>query len=203
MEVALETHERNWWQNEANGANRPNLWNCNWWQLGKFRNLNPSEIASTFDINYAGVDYPVLRLAEIYLLKAEALIMQGTISQGVKAMNIVRNRACNQGTVKDMFTSQGDASYTYQEGSVMMIPEDISANNALKELMYERLRELAAEDDCGWLDVARFAEILLIYAEATFELQGKKLTQTQIDYSIIAGQHSSSAYIIICIISHD
>ena len=161
MEVALETHERNWWQNEANGANRPNLWNCNWWQLGKFRNLNPSEIASTFDINYAGVDYPVLRLAEIYLLKAEALIMQGTISQGVKAMNIVRNRACNQGTVKDMFTSQGDASYTYQEGSVMMIPEDISANNALKELMYERLRELAAEDDCGWLDVARFPDIAM------------------------------------------
>ena len=161
MEVALETHERNWWQNEANGANRPNLWNCNWWQLGKFRNLNPSEIASTFDINYAGVDYPVLRLAEIYLLKAEALIMQGTVSQGVKAMNIVRNRACNQGTVKDMFTSQGDASYTYQEGSVMMIPEDISADNALKELMYERLRELAAEDDCGWLDVARFPDIAM------------------------------------------
>lgn len=123
--------------------------------------MNPSEIASTFDINYAGVDYPVLRLAEIYLLKAEALIMQGTISQGVKAMNIVRNRACNQGTVKDMFTSQGDASYTYQEGSVMMIPEDISANNALKELMYERLRELAAEDDCGWLDVARFPDIAM------------------------------------------
>lgn len=161
MEVALETHERNWWQNEANGANRPNLWNCNWWQLGKFRNLNPSEIASTFDINYAGVDYPVLRLAEIYLLKAEALIMQGEISQGVKAMNIVRDRACNQSTAKDMFTSQGDASYTYQENSVMMIPEDISADNALKELMYERLRELAAEDDCGWLDVSRFPDIAM------------------------------------------
>ena len=36
----------------------------------------------------------------------------------------------------------------------------------------------------GNLNVIRFAEILLIYAEATFELQGKKLTQTQIDYSI-------------------
>ena len=36
----------------------------------------------------------------------------------------------------------------------------------------------------GNLNVIRFAEVLLIYAEATFELQGKKLTQTQIDYSI-------------------
>ena len=29
----------------------------------------------------------------------------------------------------------------------MMIPTNISPANALKELMYERLRELAAEDD--------------------------------------------------------
>ena len=65
------------WKNETNGQNKPNLWNCNWWQLGKFRNLNPSELSSTFDINYGGVDYPVLRLAEIYLLKAEAQIMPG------------------------------------------------------------------------------------------------------------------------------
>ena len=36
----------------------------------------------------------------------------------------------------------------------------------------------------GNLNVIRFAEILLIYAEATFELQGKTLTQEQIDYSI-------------------
>ena len=34
------------------------------------------------------------------------------------------------------------------------------------------------------MPIFRYAEILLIYAEATFELQGKKLTQTQIDYSI-------------------
>ncbi|MEG1587484.1 MAG: RagB/SusD family nutrient uptake outer membrane protein [Bacteroidales bacterium] len=34
------------------------------------------------------------------------------------------------------------------------------------------------------LNVIRFAEVLLIYAEATFQLQGKSLTQQQIDYSI-------------------
>ena len=39
-------------------------------------------------------------------------------------------------------------------------------------------------DGHGNLNVIRFAEILLIWAEATFELQGKNLTQAQIDYSI-------------------
>lgn len=34
------------------------------------------------------------------------------------------------------------------------------------------------------LNVIRFAEVLLIYAEATFQKQGKTLTQDQIDYSI-------------------
>lgn len=106
MDVALESHERAWWKNETNGQNKPNLWNCNWWQLGKFRNLNPSELSSTFDINYGGVDYPVLRLAEIYLLKAEAQIMQDHVSEGVKTMNIIRDRACHQGSIKDMFVSQ-------------------------------------------------------------------------------------------------
>jgi hypothetical protein len=42
---------------------------------------------------------------------------------------------------------------------VMMIPTTLTADAALKELIFERLRELAAEDDCGWLDVARFPDI--------------------------------------------
>lgn len=162
MNVALESHELGWWKNQTMGQNKRDLWNCNWWQLGKFRNLNPSEIGSTFNIDFAGVDYPVLRLAEIYLLKAEAQIMQGHSDEGVATMNMIRDRACNQGTIKDMFIDQGDASYSYQPASVMMIPTDIAPEHALKELMYERLRELAAEDDCGWLDVARFPDISML-----------------------------------------
>lgn len=161
MEVALETHERNWWKNETNGQNKPSLWSCNWWQLGKFRNLNPGQLDETFDINYAGVDYPILRLAEIYLLKAEAHIMSDNITQGVSSLNVLRDRACNQSNIRDMFVEQGDASYVYQSESVMPIPTNIGADNALKEVLYERLRELAAEDDCGWLDVARYPDIAM------------------------------------------
>ena len=29
--------------------------------------------------------------------------------------------------------------------------------------MYERLRELAAEDECGWLDLARFPAVSMFY----------------------------------------
>ena len=46
--------------------------------------------------------------------------------------------------------------------TVMLIPTNISPDVALKELMYERLRELAAEDDCGWLDVARFPDVSMV-----------------------------------------
>ena len=74
--------------------------------------------------------------------------MQGHVSEGVKTMNIIRDRACHQGSIKDMFVSQGDAPYTYQPGSVMMIPTNISPANALKELMYERLRELQQVNLC-------------------------------------------------------
>ena len=165
MEVTLETHERAWWKNETNGQNKPNLWNCNWWYLGKFRNLNPIDLSETFAAEYSGVDYPVLRLAEIYLLKAEVLIMQGNTKAGVEVMNVIRDRACNQSTTRDMFVNQGAASYIYNPDAVMKIPTDISTGNAVKELMYERIRELAGEDDCAWLDVARFPDIAMIDLE--------------------------------------
>ena len=165
FEKALESHERPWWRNEKNGENHPNLWKVNWWQLGKFRNLNPWDLGDTFEIDLAGVDYPLIRLAEVYLLKAEAQLMQGDKEGAVRSMNVLRDRACYQSTTRDMFLSQGDASYQYIAGSVMPIPESISADEALKELLYERLRELAGEDDCGWLDVTRYPEIAMVDLE--------------------------------------
>ena len=157
----LEPHERTWWLNETNGIDKPDLWNVNWWRLGKFRNPNPSELSSTFEIDYGAVDYPLLRLGEIYLLKAEAQIMTGQTVEGIRSVNEIRNRACNQSTTRDMFLYQGDAKYSYIAGSVVPVPESITNAQAIKELLYERLRELAGEDDCGWLDLARYPDILV------------------------------------------
>ena len=157
----LEAHERTWWMNETNGLDKPDLWNVNWWRLGKFRNPNPNELSSTFEIEYGAVDYPLLRLAEIYLLRAEAQIMSGQTLEGIRSINTIRDRACNQSTARDMFLNQGDAAYSYIAGSVEPVPETITGEQALKELLYERLRELAGEDDCGWLDLARYPDILV------------------------------------------
>lgn len=161
MARTLETHELEWWTSQKNGLDAPGLWKCNWWKMGKFRNPNPSELSSTFDISYGGVDYPILRLAEVYLLKAEAQIMSGSVVEGIRSINVLRDRACNQSTTRDMFVNQGDAAYTYIPGSVLAIPETITQDHAIKELLYERLRELAMEDDCGWLDLARYPDVLM------------------------------------------
>lgn len=161
IEKALETHERVTWRSQTNGLDKPDLWHINWWRLGKFRNLNPWLLNETFEIETAGVDYPLIRLAEIYLLKAEALLMQNKKIEAIRTINIIRDRACNQSTIRDMFLMQGDAPYTYIQGSVMPVPESISEYEALKELLYERLRELVAEDDCGWMDVTRYPDIAL------------------------------------------
>jgi len=73
-------------------------------------------------------------------------------------MNILRDRACNQSTLRNMFLNQGDAIYSYLPNSVMPIPTTLSNYQALKELLYERLRELCGEDDCEWLDASRYPD---------------------------------------------
>ena len=59
-----------------------------------------------------------------------------------------------------MFLNHGDANYSYIANAVTPIPENISFDVALKELLFERVRELVGEDDCRWLDVARFPDVV-------------------------------------------
>jgi hypothetical protein len=146
IEKLLEVHERLWWRNLT--SNDFSCWMVNWEVLGKFRNLNPQDLSTTFDANYSGVAYPVLRLAEIYLLKAETQLFSNNKVGAINTLNILRDRACYQSTLRNMFLNQGNASYSYNPNSVMPIPTTLSDYQALKELLYERLRELCCEDDC-------------------------------------------------------
>jgi len=155
----LEVHERLWWRNLT--SKDMSCWNVNWECLGKFRNPNPQDLSSTFSAKYSGVAYPILRLAEIYLLKAETQLSTNDKIGAINTLNIIRNRACNKSTLRDMFLNQGDASYTYIPNSVMQIPTTLSDYQALKELMYERLRELCCEDDCEWFDASRYPDIFI------------------------------------------
>lgn len=159
IEYLLEPHERLWWRNLT--SKDFSCWNVNWEVLGKFRNPNPQDLSSTFSSDYGGVAYPVLRLAEVYLLKAEAQLFSNNKVGAINTINIVRDRACNQSTLRNMFLNQGNASYSYIPNAVMSMPNTLSDYQALKELLYERLRELCAEDDCEWLDASRYPDVFI------------------------------------------
>ena len=159
IEYLLEPHERLWWRNLT--SKDFSCWNVNWEVLGKFRNPNPQDLSSTFSSTYGAVAYPVLRLAEIYLLKAEAQLFSNNKVGAINTINIIRDRACNQSTLRDMFLKQGDASYSYIPKVVMSMPNTLSDYQALKELLYERLRELCCEDDCEWLDASRYPDVFI------------------------------------------
>jgi hypothetical protein len=159
IEILLEPHERLWWRNLT--AKDLSCWMVNWEVLGKFRNPNPQDLSSTFSATYGGVAYPVLRLAEIYLLKAETQLSSGNKAGAMATLNILRDRACNQSTLRNMFVKQGDASYSYIPNAVTPIPTNLSDYQALKELLYERLRELCCEDDCEWFDAARYPDVFI------------------------------------------
>lgn len=154
LEQALAVHERDWWRN--NTINSRVIYQTRYHALGKFRNLNPASLSDNFDVNNSGVDYPILRLGEIYLLKAEAQLFSGDKAGAISTLNLIRDRASNQSTIRDLCLSQGDAIYTHLDNSVEPIPQDLNDQQAFKELIYERTRELCGEDDCTWFDNARF-----------------------------------------------
>ena len=136
------------------------LWNVKLWQFSKFRKKPPQLMGNSYDPEWSGVDYPILRLGEIFLLKAEALLFTGDVAGAIKSINDIRDRANYQSDLNDMFLNHGDASYSYIANAVTPIPENISFDVALKELLFERVRELVGEDDCRWLDVARFPDVV-------------------------------------------
>ena len=152
----LATHEIDNWKSSGDTI----LWNVRFWQFAKFRQKPPQNITNDYDSQWSGVDYPILRLGEIYLLKAEALLFSGNVSEAINAINVVRDRACFQGDLNDMYLNQGDASYSYVAGAVTPIPTSLPIEQAKKELLFERVRELCGEDDCRWLDAARFPDIV-------------------------------------------
>ena len=60
------------------------------WYVGDLRNLEPRDAVDGDQIQQ---DIPLLRFAEVYLLKAEAEIELGNIGDGIDAINMIRRRA--------------------------------------------------------------------------------------------------------------
>ncbi|HEV2481963.1 MAG TPA: RagB/SusD family nutrient uptake outer membrane protein [Puia sp.] len=82
--------------------------------------------------------YVVFRLAEQYLIRAEARIQQGNIAGGVADLNVIRARA--------------------RSGDTTVLPDvlaSLSQSDALSAVMHERQVELFAEWGHRWFDLAR------------------------------------------------
>ncbi|TCC87852.1 RagB/SusD family nutrient uptake outer membrane protein [Pedobacter hiemivivus] len=82
----------------------------------------------------------VIRLAEIYLIRAEAKINQGDIPGGVADLNLVRQRPRANGTFSN---------------GISALPTTLSKNNALLAVEKERRFEFFCEWGHRWLDLKR------------------------------------------------
>jgi starch-binding outer membrane protein, SusD/RagB family len=88
----------------------------------------------------------VLRLAEQYLILAEAKIQQGNISDGIADLNVLRQHSRLAPTVD-------------VPDPLPALPTNLSKEDALKAVMHERQVELFTEWGHRWLDLKRTGEI--------------------------------------------
>ena len=119
----------------------------------------------TDDFGYAIVkDWPIMRLADAYLLRAEARIMQNNMSGAAEDINVLRDRA---------FKTYREETGNATAGAVS------AADMSLDFLLDERIRELVGEENrrytlCRTGKLAERVQMMMSkYAEAT---QSKALT---------------------------
>ncbi len=84
-------------------------------------------------------DYLAFRLAETYLILAEAQLLQGKVAEATAAINMVRQRAAFPGKAAAMTITTADMTMDF--------------------LMEERARELAGEQ-IRWLDLKRWGKLV-------------------------------------------
>jgi hypothetical protein len=106
------------------------------------------------EINTTTAEYPVvLRLAEQFLIRAEAKIQQGKISDGITDLNVLRTRATDFNAPADQQLKQ--------------LPTDLSKKEALNAVLHERQVELFTEWGHRWFDLKRTGTINTIMPAVT------------------------------------
>jgi starch-binding outer membrane protein, SusD/RagB family len=107
--------------------------NAGWvWKYCGSKTLSDKRTATYYDPNFI-----IYRMAEIYLMKAEALVLRnntGDWKEAVNLINIIRERS-----------NLEDFEYN----------EDLSEEDILSQILYERRIELVGEGKC-WYDELRF-----------------------------------------------
>ena len=115
-------------------------------------------------------DYFVFRLADVYLMLAEAQLKAGNVSEATKAINVVRARAGWPGKKDAMLITDADMTFEF--------------------LMDERARELAGEQT-RWMDLKRWGNLVERVQKYNPQAAGnvkathlvRPIPQTQIDRS--------------------
>ena len=87
------------------------------------------------------LDFPLIKYSDVLLWKAEALIEQGSVDQGIGLINQIRDRAKNSPYVPDFNDpAQNAANYL-----INPYPAGLSQSAAIEALRFERRLELANE----------------------------------------------------------
>lgn len=136
----------------AKSVNLPNIDTYHGWSYKKFQTLD----SHLDDIKQAdGANYYLLRMADVYLLYAEACMNSGANPEGLEYINKVHRRAYDQ-------PINSPSPYDYASLSAATKATDGNLGN--NPLRYERYAELFAEGH-WWFDVCRWR---IGSGEATF-----------------------------------
>jgi len=110
------------------------------------------KIGQSSDVNAPINEYStVLRLAEQYLIRAEARIQQNKVSEGIADLNALRDRARDK-----------EADPNLQ---LKLLPADLSRADALMAVEKERRIELFTEWGHRWLDLKRTGRVDAVMTE--------------------------------------
>jgi len=110
----------------------------------KYKVIDPNADISEYTV--------VLRLAEQYLIRAEARIQQGHIGDGISDLNIIRDRASAKipGEVK-----------------LPQLSISLGKDDALKAILHERQVELFMEWGHRWFDLKRMGQVDEVMSKVT------------------------------------
>ena len=118
----------------------------------------------------------VIRLAEMYLIRAESRIQQGRIADGISDINILRRRATDTNKPEDE--------------RLPLLSTGLSKQDALLSVENERKFELFTEWGHRWLDLKRtnrIDEILMLMKPGTWQSTDKLFPIPQTDLTLNPG----------------
>ncbi|SFF07028.1 Starch-binding associating with outer membrane [Chitinophaga sp. CF118] len=111
----------------------------------KYKAIEGSDLGQEYTI--------VFRLAEQYLIRAEAKIEQNRVTEGIADLNVLRDRAIDKNADIDE--------------QLKLLPTTLSKAEALTSLSYERRFELFCEWGHRWFDLKRTGQLDAVMTVAT------------------------------------